>query len=99
MGIIILAYMPRNATQRAVHRVRILKGLLEKLEVSISEGAYCLDVLKQSLAVQRALKSLDAHILESHLNSCVKNQMKSGDRSDVLRKELLNIYKLSRKEN
>jgi len=97
MGIMIVAYMPRDATQRAIHRVRILKGLLEKLEEGIAREDYCVDLLNRSLAVQRALKSLDAHLLDQHLNSCVRSHMTKGKRSEELREELRTIYKLSRK--
>lgn len=89
--------MKREATKRAVHRVRILKGLLDKLEVSIRDDAYCMDVLNQSLAIQRALRSLDGLLLEKHFDSCVKKQMKGGAKSGEIREELLNLYKLSRK--
>lgn len=96
-GIMMISYMTRDATQRAVHRVHILKGLLEKLEEGIANKDYCVDLLNQSLAVQRALKSLDAYLLDQHLNSCVKAHMMKGKESEQLRKELLEIYKLSRK--
>lgn len=89
--------MPRDSTQRAIHRVRIIKGLVEKLEEGIKSGAYCVDLLNRSFALQRALKSLDAHLLDQHLNSCVKSHMIKGNESDDLREELLKIYKLDRK--
>ena len=97
MGIMIVTDMEKTATQRAVHRVRIIKGLLDKLEGGIESETYCVDLLTQSLAVQRALKSLDAHILDQHLNSCVKSHMTQEKESNDLREELLAIYKLSRK--
>jgi CsoR family transcriptional regulator, copper-sensing transcriptional repressor len=90
--------MQKTANQRAIHRIRILKGLLHKLEVAIQDGTYCPDLLNRSLAIQRALKSLDALLLETHLDSCVKSHMKNDKRSTELRKELLNLYKLSRKD-
>jgi len=95
----IITYMPRDTTQRAIHRVRILKGLIEKLETGIQEKNYCVDLLNQSLAIQRALKSLDAHLLDQHLNSCVKSHMTKGKASEHLRDELLSIYQLARKNS
>ncbi|NQV12050.1 metal-sensing transcriptional repressor [Candidatus Uhrbacteria bacterium] len=91
--------MKQDATKRAIHRVRILKGLMGKLEAGIQDKSYCVDLLNQSLAIQKALKSLDAHLLDQHLNSCVKSHMTKGSKSEHLREELLKIYKLSRKNS
>lgn len=87
--------MPRSATQRSIHRIRILKGLLNKLETSVEDEEYCTDLLNQTLAIQRALKSLNSVLLEKHLSTCVKNNMKDGKRSKELREELLALFKLS----
>lgn len=94
----IIADMTKDATKRSIHRVRILKGLIVKLESMVENETYCLDTLHQSLAIQRALKSLDTLLLENHLDTCVKKHMKTGKRSEELREELLTLYKLSRKD-
>lgn len=85
----------KTKKERAIHRVRIVKGLMSNLEKAIVEDMYCIDVLQQSLAIRRALKSLDHLILENHLNTCVKAGMKEGSSSDKLTKELVEIFKLS----
>lgn len=91
--------MKRDATQRAIHRVHILKGLMSKLALGIENKTYCVDLLNQSLAIQRALRSLDSLLLDQHLNSCVKSHMKDGKKGDELREELLTIYQLTRKNS
>lgn len=88
--------MPRDATQRAVHRIRIVQGLINKLEQSIKDEGYCIDTLQQSMAIQKALKSLDALLLGKHLDSCIKNHMKNGKQGEKLRGELLELYNLSK---
>jgi DNA-binding FrmR family transcriptional regulator len=90
-----IAYMPRNATQRAIHRIRIVQGLMNKLEQSVRDDQYCIDTLNQSMAIQKALKSFDKLLLEKHLNSCIKDHMKNGKQGEKLRGELLALYNLS----
>lgn len=85
--------------QRAVHRVKILKGLLSKLEASIIQEEYCMNLLNQSLSIQRALKSLDSLLLEQHLGSCVKEHMKEDKASKKIRDEILELFCLSKKNN
>lgn len=58
----------------------------------VDSETYCIDVLHQSLAVQKALKSIDATIMEEHLGTCAIDQVKNG-KKDQFVKELVEIYK------
>ena len=78
------------------HRLKIIAGQVNGLAKMIEEDKYCVDVLTQSLAVQNALKEIDKIILEGHINSCVVDQMKSGDEKKAV-DELVKIYSLSEK--
>lgn len=57
---------------------------------------YCVDVLKQTYAVQRALDKMQAVILRGHLGSCVPERI-STDQKDVLIEELAQLYELAQK--
>lgn len=83
--------------QRGLHRIKIIKGLLNKMEDSLSDDGYCIDVMQQSMSIQKALKSLDALILENHMETCVKKNMKSGKKSNDLIKELLELFHVNNK--
>jgi DNA-binding FrmR family transcriptional regulator len=58
----------------------------------VEDRQYCIDILNQSLAVQRALKEVDAIILEKHLKSCVTNAIKNNKSSKTY-KELMEVFK------
>ena len=62
----------------------------------IEEDKYCIDVLTQSLAIQKALQGLDQKILTDHIKGCVVDQMKNGEEKIAV-EELDKIYSLSRK--
>lgn len=71
-------YKVTSNHQKILHRLRISLGQLEKVIEMVENNAYCLDVIHQSQAVQRALKETDHVILENHLKTCTAKAIKSG---------------------
>lgn len=84
----------KDAKTRAIHRSKIIKGHISALVRMLEEGAYCIEILNQSLAIQKALQSLERLVLEKHLQGCVKKQMRSNE-SERAVKELISIYRLT----
>lgn len=80
--------------ERIRHRIKIIKGHLVKLESMVVENRYCIDVMTQSLAIQKSLKSLNQELLKHHLKSCVKDQFNQGEDDKAVR-ELSHLYHLS----
>lgn len=70
-----------------------MKGLEKKIE----QDVYCMDILVQSLALQKSLASLNKLILENHLRTHVKEGMSSGDKDTQAKtvEELLSLYELN----
>ena len=62
----------------------------------VEEDKYCVDVLKQTFAVRRAIQKLDSNLLAGHLGSCVIEGIKDG-REDQVLGELLEIYSVHNK--
>ena len=88
--------MIADLKKRAVHRSRILQGQMKGLEKMIEKEEYCIDILTQILAVQRSLGSLNKLVLENHLRTHVKEQMKSPSHQEKAIQELLDLYELSK---
>ena len=61
--------MISDIKRRAVHRSKILQGQLKGIEKMIEDEEYCMDILTQSLALQKSIRSLNKLILENHLRS------------------------------
>ena len=83
--------------KRAIHRAKIIRGQLNGLIRAIEKEAYCPDLLGQSLSIQKSMKSLDAFLLENHLRTHVKAQMKNKGGEEKAVKELIKVYTLSNK--
>ncbi|MBI5798505.1 MAG: metal-sensing transcriptional repressor [Candidatus Yonathbacteria bacterium] len=77
---------------RALHRIKILQGQLRGIERMLAANAYCVDVLTQSIAIQRSLRSLDVVLLKQHLETCVRDGMKKGTGQKYIN-ELIQLYR------
>ena len=62
----------------------------------VERDTYCVDVLKQTFAVRRAIQKLESLLLEGHLHSCVIEGVRDGREEEVLG-ELLELYTLADK--
>jgi len=67
---------PKGA--EVVRRLRSVEGHVRGITRMVEQDVYCMDVLNQVLAVQRALKKVSALILENHLQTCVASTLR-GD--------------------
>ena len=80
----------------ALKRLRFIQGHLDGVAKMIEEDKYCVDVLKQTFAVRRAIQKLESLLLNGHLRSCVVEGIKEGKDEQVMG-ELLELYSLSEK--
>lgn len=85
--------MTPGTRQQAGHRLKIIAGQVQALQKGIDEDRYCVDLLDLSLSVQKALRSLDALVLEGHLRTHVAEQMAGGE-TDRAVAELLRVYRV-----
>lgn len=88
--------MIADIKKRALHRTRILEGQLRGLEKMIENEDYCIDMITQSLAIQKSLGSLNKLLVENHLKTHVTSMFEAGgnERAEAIA-ELLKVYELS----
>lgn len=88
--------MEATKKKQITGRLAIIRGHLARVQKMIDDDKYCIDILNQSLAVQRALQKVDNLILDNHLHSCVKDAIKEkGVKGEKAINELLRIYERS----
>lgn len=77
-------------------RLSYIEGHLAGIRKMIEDDRYCVDILKQSYAVRRAIEKIEALILNGHLHTCVLEGIR-GDRQEQVLGELLELYELANK--
>jgi DNA-binding FrmR family transcriptional regulator len=90
--------MIADIKRRALHRSKILQGQLKGLERMIESEEYCMDIITQSLAIQKSLGSLNKLIVENHLRTHIADKLSSADEKQQAEaiSELLDLYELAR---
>jgi DNA-binding FrmR family transcriptional regulator len=89
--------MITDIKKRALHRAKILEGQMRGVQKMIENEDYCMDILTQSLAIQKSLGSLNKLILENHVRTHVTEQLSSKVEEDQEKAvtELLSLYELT----
>jgi DNA-binding FrmR family transcriptional regulator len=88
--------MQDSTRTEALKRLSYIDGHLHGIHRMIEADTYCVDILKQSFAVRRALEKLEALMLEGHLRNCVVEGIRDGREQQVV-DELLQLYELANK--
>lgn len=86
----------QTAKEEALKRLAYIEGHIKGIRKMVEEDQYCVDVIKQTYAVQRALQKFESVMLQGHLNSCVLEGIREGREKEVLG-ELEELFELSQK--
>ena len=86
--------MQEDRRQAVLKRLSYIEGHIGGIRKMVEEDKYCVDILRQTYAVRKALEKLEAVVLEGHLRSCVPEGIK-GDREEAVIQELLQLYTIA----
>jgi DNA-binding FrmR family transcriptional regulator len=80
-------------------RLKSVEGHLRGIERMVEEDKYCVDIIKQTLAVQRAIDKINALMLENHLSTCVTTAIRSEDGQERERVigEIVDVFQATNK--
>ncbi|MDP6823556.1 MAG: metal-sensitive transcriptional regulator [Dehalococcoidia bacterium] len=85
-----------ETTKDTINRISYIEGHLAGVKKMVEEDRYCVDILKQTYAIRRAIEKLESNLLDGHLHSCVIEGVREG-RSDEVLGELVELYGLANK--
>jgi DNA-binding FrmR family transcriptional regulator len=83
-----------DTKQEATKRLNYIEGHLSGVRKMVEEDRYCVDVLKQTYAIRRAIQRLESLLIEGHLHSCVVSGVKEG-REEAVLSELVELYAIA----
>ncbi len=88
--------MIEDLKKRALHRSRILEGQMRGLQKMIDNEDYCMDIITQSLSIQKSLGSLNKLLVENHLRTHVTEMFEAGgEQKELAISEMLKVFELS----
>jgi DNA-binding FrmR family transcriptional regulator len=62
-----------------IRRLKSIEGHIRGIQKMVETDAYCIDILKQIKAVKQALERVGSITLETHLQTCVTEGLRSDD--------------------
>lgn len=87
---------PQENKRAALNRLASIEGHLRGIRKMLEEDDYCVDILKQTYAVKRAIDKLESALLQGHLHSCVVEGIHEGRVQQVI-SELEELFDLSQR--
>ncbi|WP_150236362.1 metal-sensitive transcriptional regulator [Nocardiopsis quinghaiensis] len=67
-----------NDKQNHINRLRRIEGQIRGLQRMVESDQYCIDILTQTAAANKALQSFALSMLDEHLKHCVANAVANG---------------------
>jgi DNA-binding FrmR family transcriptional regulator len=86
--------MAEEYRQGLVNRLKSIEGHVRGIQRMVDEDAYCIEIMNQNLAVQRALEKVNTLILERHLQTCVTMAIQGDDPAERERviDEIMSVF-------
>jgi DNA-binding FrmR family transcriptional regulator len=75
-------------------RLASIEGHIGGVRKMVESDEYCVDILRQTYAVRKAIEKMEALILEQHLHTCVPEGIREGREGQVI-DELVQLYNLA----
>jgi DNA-binding FrmR family transcriptional regulator len=78
-----------------IKKLNRVAGQIEGIRKMIEADRNCTDIITQLRAARAAIRTLEANILETHLQHCITDAMLSGNRKKATEKidELKDLFK------
>jgi DNA-binding FrmR family transcriptional regulator len=86
--------MTDEVTTDILNRLKSIEGHVRGIERMVENGAYCIDIVNQILAVQRALQKVNGMVLNRHLHTCVTTAIRGDDPDERERviSEIMSVF-------
>ena len=91
--------MAEEHKQGIINRLKSIAGHVRGVQRMVDDDVYCIDIINQNLAVQRALEKVNSLILERHLQTCVTTAIQGDDPAERKRviAEIMNVFEATSK--
>ncbi len=88
--------MDTDTKADVLKRLAYVEGHLHGVRRMIEDDTYCVDVMKQTFAIRRAIEKLEARMLSGHLHHCVLEAINEGRHEESF-EELVELFLVANK--
>jgi len=85
--------MTHSCHKNLIPNINRISGQINGIGKMVDEGQYCIDILNQLKAAKSAIATVEAKILEKHIEECVRDSLHSQNQIDIKIAELVKILK------
>ena len=71
-------------SRKAMELLKTARGQIDAVIKMVEEDRYCIDVSKQILATSALLKKANVIILKQHMNTCVKDAVRTKNGAEKI---------------
>ena len=84
---------------KIVKRLKNVEGHIRGIQKMVEDDKYCIDIIKQIIAVKSAVDKVSSLVLKGHLEHCVTTAIRSNKQAERERviTELLSVFETSKK--
>lgn len=81
--------------QSEIGKLNRISGQVEGIKKMIEDGRHCPDILTQLRAARAAMRTVEANVLETHLQHCITDALAQGNKEKAREKidEIKNLFK------
>ena len=72
-------------------RMRRIEGQVRGIAKMVEDDRYCVDILDQVAAVEKALRAVSAELVKNHLRHCVRHALDGHGNPETVIEELADV--------
>ena len=74
-------------------RLKRIEGQIRGIQRMVEKERYCIDIINQVTAAQRALDQVSLKVMKRHIETCVSDAIKSDGGGPIIEELMETIYK------
>jgi len=86
----------QETKKNVLSRLRKIEGQIRGIQRMVEKERYCIDIINQVTAAQRALDQVGLRVMKRHIETCVTDAIKSDGGGLIIGELMETIYKFIR---
>lgn len=82
-----------EAKKNAVTRLKKIEGQIRGISKMVENEKYCIDIINQITAAEKALRGVSGIIMKRHVETCVTEAITQGKGKEIVNELIDTIYK------